>query len=302
MKIVFDPGHGGSDPGAVGQIYKEKDLTLEVCNKVKTKLDVILTRSTDVYVSLSARGLMAKNGDLFVSVHFNAFNSTATGCEVFYSVDLPNDKAYAAKISSDLSKALGIPDRGAKTRESIKYPGEDYYTVIDTAQDKKCKHVFLVECGFISNPIEEKKMDTSIIADVLVVNSKYIVGDSSGDDTLLKLGSEGPEVVELQQVLNQIYDFGLDVDGIFGPKTEEAVKFAQKDLGVTVDGIVGPITRQALEDKLKAIEEKKYLIMELQKFLNSLGYKGADGKELVVDGIKGTNTNYALDEFLKDIE
>ncbi|GAA0182150.1 hypothetical protein SH2C18_45780 [Clostridium sediminicola] len=117
MKIVFDPGHGGSDPGAVGKIYKEKDLTLEVCNKVKTKLDVILARSKDVYVPLTNRGLMAKNGDLFISVHFNAFNSTASGSEVFYSVDLPNDKVYAAKISSDLSKALGIPDRGAKTRE-----------------------------------------------------------------------------------------------------------------------------------------------------------------------------------------
>ena len=64
---------------------------------------------------------------------------------------------------------------------------------------------------------------------------------------LLRRGSKGPEVRDLQQ---RLYELGYSpgpVDGIFGPRTEEAVKAFQRDSGLLTDGIVGPRTRADLE-------------------------------------------------------
>jgi peptidoglycan hydrolase-like protein with peptidoglycan-binding domain len=63
-------------------------------------------------------------------------------------------------------------------------------------------------------------------------------------------GSQGPHVAELQNVLNQA-GFDLDEDGIFGRRTEAAVRHFQTDQGLDVDGIVGPHTKQALVEQVE---------------------------------------------------
>lgn len=70
----------------------------------------------------------------------------------------------------------------------------------------------------------------------------------SGKSRVLRLGSRGRDVAELQRVLNAWYphDVHLEVDGIFGPATEAAVRLCQTRAGITVDGIVGPQTRGVL--------------------------------------------------------
>ena len=70
--IILDPGHGGSDPGAVGNGLKEKDLNLVISLATRDALadydcTVKLTRTKDVYVALSTRAAMGKSADLFVS-------------------------------------------------------------------------------------------------------------------------------------------------------------------------------------------------------------------------------------------
>ena len=62
----------------------------------------------------------------------------------------------------------------------------------------------------------------------------------------LRRGNSGDEVAELQALLNYKYGADLDVDGVFGAKTEAVVKAFQKAHGLTVDGVVGPKTRAAL--------------------------------------------------------
>lgn len=88
--VVIDPGHGGYDPGAQGNGLVEKVWNLEVAKIVKEKLEevgltVILTRTNDTYLSLARRAEIAnQNGaDLFLSIHFNAFNGSANGWEDF---------------------------------------------------------------------------------------------------------------------------------------------------------------------------------------------------------------------------
>lgn len=65
--------------------------------------------------------------------------------------------------------------------------------------------------------------------------------------TTLKKGSTGSEVKHLQMMLNEIYGSVLNVDGIFGSKTESLVKQYQEDNHLVVDGIVGANTWKSLE-------------------------------------------------------
>ena len=68
---------------------------------------------------------------------------------------------------------------------------------------------------------------------------------SSFNMPVLKEGSKGEDVKDLQRLLNK-YKYGLIVDGIFGPKTKIAVADFQKSKDLIVDGVVGPQTWSAL--------------------------------------------------------
>ncbi len=91
--LVLDPGHGGKDPGATGRFSKEKDLNLKLALKVGELIkeqypdvNVIYTRSTDVFIPLQERADIANknNADLFISIHTNSAESkTPRGVETF---------------------------------------------------------------------------------------------------------------------------------------------------------------------------------------------------------------------------
>lgn len=93
-RIVVDPGHGGKDPGAIGQRgLQEKDVVLSIglilAKKLREDLgiDVVMTRSTDVFIELQERTAIANQvgADLFVSIHANAsLNRSTSGVETYY--------------------------------------------------------------------------------------------------------------------------------------------------------------------------------------------------------------------------
>ena len=94
--IVIDPGHGGSDSGAVGNGLKEKNVVLATSKKLGALLQkrgyrVLYTRSTDVFINLRSRTIFAgkKNADMFISIHANAapnasVASRMSGVETFF--------------------------------------------------------------------------------------------------------------------------------------------------------------------------------------------------------------------------
>ena len=89
--VVIDPGHGGTDPGAVGRTAKEKDINLKISKLLAGMIEdeypevkIIFTRKTDVQVQLAKRAQIANDAgaDLFISIHSNASkNRSARGCE-----------------------------------------------------------------------------------------------------------------------------------------------------------------------------------------------------------------------------
>jgi N-acetylmuramoyl-L-alanine amidase len=89
--IVIDAGHGGSDPGNIGNGYREKNIALKIALKVGEELKkqkgikVVYTRNKDVFVELWKRGDIANNvkADLFVSLHCDSHTTNAYGAGTF---------------------------------------------------------------------------------------------------------------------------------------------------------------------------------------------------------------------------
>jgi len=115
-RIVLDPGHGGRDPGALGSNgLREKDITLDVSLRLKRLLEtkigceVVLTRSSDRFLSLEERTALANSNeaDLFVSIHTNASNNRKSkGISTFFLnfAITPDAEATAARENAISSK------------------------------------------------------------------------------------------------------------------------------------------------------------------------------------------------------
>ena len=161
--ITLDPGHGGSDPGAIGASgLKEKQITLEISMRVKELLEkegakVFMTRTTDkdVYApnasdraELQARVNVAEknNSDLFISLHINSsVNKSVGGFSSYYYPKTDNDLKIAKAIQDKFAKNFGVDNLGVRQA--------NFYVV------KRCSMpATLLEMCFISNPKEEKLM------------------------------------------------------------------------------------------------------------------------------------------------
>ncbi|MBQ1614444.1 MAG: N-acetylmuramoyl-L-alanine amidase [Selenomonas sp.] len=166
--IVIDPGHGGSDSGAIGPTgVMEKSITLRVGNELRRLLTqegatVYMTRSTDKEVSpkrskatdieeLQARCDVAnqKNADIFVSIHMDSFtNDAAKGTTgYYYSLGNKRSRILADKIRAGVIDQLGTQSRGTQS--------SNFYVVKHTDMPAT-----LVELAFISNKNEEQLMNS----------------------------------------------------------------------------------------------------------------------------------------------
>lgn len=171
IKVAIRAGHGGADRSNVGPYdYVEADgnlmfaLYLEEFLEKDERFEVFNLRKKDVTLALSEGPIRAAswNANIYISIHSDAYNKTSSGVTVYESVDL-NNEVLADLIGRGIATAMDIPFRGVRYRESEKYPGEDYYTDIDKAEDLGVPYVFLLERGFHSNPEEALKLKNSRI-------------------------------------------------------------------------------------------------------------------------------------------
>ena len=176
-KILIDPGHGGTDSGAVGWGLLEKDMNLPVALLLAEKLaiydaEVRLTRMEDDTLSMESRRGMAKawEPDLFISCHHNGSTSqNARGVEVFYSYQRPGAKGLAARIAAGIA-AGGTANRGAKTQRNA--AGVDYHQIIRWMESATTAAI-IVEGGFITNAADAelirteawRELEAQVIAD-----------------------------------------------------------------------------------------------------------------------------------------
>jgi N-acetylmuramoyl-L-alanine amidase len=203
-RIVIDAGHGGHDPGTIGRAgLQEKDLVLDVAVRlermVRSELgtDVVMTRSTDVFVPLEERTAIAnsKGADLFLSIHANASrNPRARGIETYFLnfAQDPHAEAVAARENAispatlkdlqGLVKAITLNSKIDESRDfatSVQeamvshqrshHPVEDrgvhtapFYVLIGANMPS-----VLAEVAFVSNPEDEKKLKSSEFREVI---------------------------------------------------------------------------------------------------------------------------------------
>lgn len=170
--LVLDAGHGGNDPGAVGNGLQEKDLTLSICQLAQAhikrnypSINCLLTRASDVTTTLHSRTAFANRNkaDALVSVHVNSAASTAAnGFESFvYTTDGPESKSVGLqkKLHQPLAKlwtSKGRADRGQKKA--------NFHMV----REFKGASV-LVEFGFIVN-----KQDSDLLKNASFVQANAI--------------------------------------------------------------------------------------------------------------------------------
>lgn len=153
LTVVVDPGHGGSDPGAIGyQGTFEKDINLAISLYLGEFLSqagakVVFTRDTDEYVSIFRRPEIAieANADLFVSIHANSHieRGKARGTETLYRAKDPVSEIFARTMQDEVVKAITLVDRRIWGRDDLAvFNGSNLPSI-------------MVEVGFIDNPEEE---------------------------------------------------------------------------------------------------------------------------------------------------
>lgn len=173
-KVFLGVGHGGKDPGAVGNGLHEADLNLSIALACKDELErhgviVGMSRATDENdpVSDEAKECNAFLPDLGLDIHCNA--GGGDGAEVYYHYNGGTGKKLAENILAEIVK-IGQNSRGAKTKRRT--DGKDYYYFV---RETACPAV-VVECAFVDNakdiaiidtPGEQKAMGIAIAKGVL---------------------------------------------------------------------------------------------------------------------------------------
>ena len=212
--VVIDPGHGGSNAGARGVVLVEKQLTLQIANRVADKLrsrdiDVQLTRTDDRTLTLRQRVAFADKvpADLFVSIHANASPTrTQRGYETYVltvkgvDVDgraLRSDTPTPRKgVRPDVALGLDDVERGAAQWESAELATRVQEQIRNRRGDdgnrgvrQDAPHVLLgatmpavlVEVGFIDHPIEGKQLADEKVQDQLATALAVAIEDQLAD-------------------------------------------------------------------------------------------------------------------------
>lgn len=152
--IYIDPGHGGSDPGAIGiGGLRESDVVLGIALKLNSLLTkggfrTTMSRDSDVFIDLVTRSQEANNAgaDVFISIHTNAFGTpTPKGTEIWYypngyKGDTRDNKTFAQIIHDNLMKEINTVDRGLKEGPNL------------SVLNKTKMPAILIETAFITNP------------------------------------------------------------------------------------------------------------------------------------------------------
>lgn len=159
-KVYIGVGHGGSDPGAVGNNFKEKDLNLSIalaCRDalVRHGINVLMSRTEDKTRSLG--GYISECNsfvpDYAVDIHNNA--GGGDGAEVYCSINGGKGKTLAGNVLSAIVEETGQNSRGIKTRKNSS--GSDYYGFIRSTNAP----AIIVECAFIDNSTDIAILDTA---------------------------------------------------------------------------------------------------------------------------------------------
>lgn len=261
-KIYINPGHGGTDSGAVGiGGRQEKADNLRYASAVAEKLrasghDVKLERDGDYLINVKdiAEKADAWGADYFLAFHRNSGGGTGAECLIVSSASAMS-REMAQAIQNALA-AVGFKNRGVKVQD------KNTYVLSHTTMP-----AVTIECGFIDNAGDNALFDSKQgeivqgITDAVLSIAGGVEPNPATPpaqpaytkksftlDHVVKKGSKEAVVGSIQNnLLAMGYDLGsTGIDNNFGTKTDAAVRDVQKNGGVMVDGQVGRNTTPLL--------------------------------------------------------
>lgn len=156
VKVFIDAGHGGTDPGAVGNGLQEKNLTLQISTRIKdillaeyNNVSVLMSRTGDTFPSLAARTNQANSwgADFFLSVHINSGGGTGYEDFIYPGSGAPTT-TYQSNIHSEILKLVNFTDRGKKQ--------QNFHVLRESNMP-----ALLTENGFIDNTNDAAKLNTA---------------------------------------------------------------------------------------------------------------------------------------------
>jgi N-acetylmuramoyl-L-alanine amidase len=196
--VVIDAGHGGYDRGGIpGQIVSEKEMTLDVAQRLKKTLAasgyrVVMTRDSDVFIPLGTRVAIANSysNAIFVSIHFNsAKRSGAGGIETY----------FYSRESLPLASAIHYFVAGGAPSSNRNVRRRGYYVLRKTSVP-----AVLVECGFLTNPTEAALAQTASYRQKLAEEiAAGVRGRSSVASALTTTRVATSESIPLQPYIDQ---------------------------------------------------------------------------------------------------
>ena len=293
MKFGIDSGHNcPPDTGARG-IKVEDNLTLDVGNRVIAKLralgnEVVVCKPSSagtVRDSLSKRCSIANASrvDIFVSIHFNAFNRQANGTEVFATSE--NGRKIAKPVLDEIVK-LGFFNRGVKS-------GSHLYVLKNTDMP-----AILIECCFIDSQKDMNLFNPETMANAIVKGLTGKLPSAPVNPVQDEEDNVDATILRLQKSLNRLKitdknGNALVEDGFTGANTKSAVEKFQTIVGVQPTGIADSTTWNAINLILaKRIIRPNHAGGAVVRYLQ---YRVG----VEADGVYGPQTEVAIKNFQK---
>ena len=281
-KVFISAGHGGSDSGAVGNGFKEKDLNLSIAlacgDYLKSRgVEVRMSRVKDENDDLNqeARESNAFGPDLTVSIHNNA--GGGDGVEAWYSIVGGLGKTCAENILAEVVK-IGQNSRGAKTRKGSN--GRDYYGFI---RQTKAPAV-IVECAFIDNATDIQIINTE--------SKRVVMGEAIAKGILKTLGiADSAPVTTTTPATKSVEEVAKEViAGKYG--NGEARKIALKNAGYDPSAVQAKVNE--LVNGSKTPSFTAYKVKVTTSALNIRSGAGMNNK--VVGAIRDRGVYTIVDE------
>lgn len=165
-KVVIDAGHGGQDPGAIGKISKEKDITLPIALKAGQYItrnfkdvEVIYTRKDDTFIPLFDRADIANknNADLFISIHVNANpkNREAEGTETYVMGLHTDEKNF--EVAKKENSVIVLEKDYSVNYEGFDPSSPESYIIFSLMQNKYLEQS-LTLAAMVQNEFREKAL------------------------------------------------------------------------------------------------------------------------------------------------
>lgn len=299
--VVIDPGHGGKDPGNLGNGFKEKDIVLDVSLQLGELLkqqgvQVIYTRTKDVFIELYDRAPVANkaDADLFVSIHCDSHNSQAHGAGTFVMGLSKSDKNLnTAKKENEVifleenyqERYKGFDPSSPESLIGLTLLQEEYL-------DQSIRLAGMIQKNLVQNL---KRKDRSVRQDVF-----WVLHHSYMPSVLIELGfltnnNEGPYLNSKKgrkemasEIARSILEYKAEIDyanqnGLSSINTDSSANSAKSEVSREDSGVIFKVQIAASS---RALATKSYNFKGLDQISRS-----KDGK--LYRYYYGSTTDYA---------